>query len=122
MTLNEPPILSNEVTDAGIQILRGDMSDKNLRLAAEAFRTARDSRRTADIGRGILEIMVKMSYERDTTRSKLELSEHFDLVADSEGIWIWKADLGQFLDIGSQATKSLVKCANSLLGELILGR
>jgi hypothetical protein len=88
------------MADAGRQTLRGDMSDKNLRLAAEAFRTARDSRRAADIGRSILNIMVNMSYERDTTQSKLELAEHFGILADSEGMWIWKKFFKNRLGIG----------------------
>jgi hypothetical protein len=58
------------------------MSKKNPRIAAEAFRTAGDSRRKVEIGRSILEIieMIEMSYERDTRQSKLELADHFGIL------------------------------------------
>ena len=83
MAVNEEEMLSKGMTDTGRRTHGGDMSDKNLCIAAEAFRTAGDSRRKVEIGRSILEIMIEMiemSYERDTTQSKLELDGHFGIL------------------------------------------
>ena len=83
MALNEEEMLSRRMTDTGRRTHRGDMSDKNPGIAADAFRTAGDNRRKVELGRSILEIMIEMiemSYERDTTQSKLELDGHFGIL------------------------------------------
>jgi hypothetical protein len=48
MMIDEEGALSKGVNDSGRHIHRGDMSDKNLHIAAEAFRTARDSGESGD--------------------------------------------------------------------------
>jgi hypothetical protein len=54
------------------------VSEENFRIKAEVFRATRDGRRT-EFGRRLLDIMIGMSYQRDTTQSKSELAESVGL-------------------------------------------